>query len=142
LYIAFDQIQNTAQVATTDLVINSSLFEPPDLVLALPFTPESNRSTIGSVTVVGQVNVYVGTADEDAVIREWVDVNGLGKLDSPVTIKFTVMANVPPPRALGIDSNDSFAVVECIGDIDIEILVVVNVLDSPAVTVVDKPPLR
>jgi hypothetical protein len=70
LYIAFDQIQNTAQVATTDLVINSSLFEPPDLVLALPFTPESNRSTIGSVTVVGQVNVYVGTVDEDAAIRE------------------------------------------------------------------------
>ena len=41
----------------------------PDLILASPFTPESNRSTIGSVTVVGQVDVYVGVVDEDTVIR-------------------------------------------------------------------------
>ena len=46
-----------AHVATTDLVINSSLMEHPDLILAFPVTPESNGSTIGRVTVVGQVNV-------------------------------------------------------------------------------------
>ena len=53
----------------TDLVINSSVFEGPDLILACPLTPENNRSTIGSVTVIGQVNVYVGFVDEDAMIR-------------------------------------------------------------------------
>ena len=60
--------RNTAYVATTDLSLRSRL-ETPDLILASPFTPESNRSTIGSVTVVGQVDVYFGVVNEDTVIR-------------------------------------------------------------------------
>ena len=45
-----------------------SSFEPPDLVLALPFAPESDGSSVGGITVVGQVNVDLGAVDEDTVL--------------------------------------------------------------------------
>jgi len=52
-----------------------------------------------------------------------------------------IIANVPLPWVIGVEGNNSFAVVECISDIDIEILLVINVLDSPAIALVDKLPL-
>ena len=61
--------QSTAYVATTDLVMGSSILEVPDLMLATPFIPEGNRSTIGSVTMVGQVNGCIGARDGDTVIQ-------------------------------------------------------------------------
>jgi len=38
-------------------------------MLASPLTPEGNRSEIGTVTIVRQVDVRVGAVVEDAAIR-------------------------------------------------------------------------
>jgi len=52
------------------------------------------------------------------------------------------MANVPLPCVIGVEGNNSFAVAECISDIDIEIFPVVDVPNSPAIIVVaEKHPL-
>jgi hypothetical protein len=63
LYIVIDQ---NIHVPTIDL---RNLFEPPELVLGIPLTPELNMGTRGGVAVVGQVNIPVVVAlDGDTVI--------------------------------------------------------------------------
>ena len=65
-----------------------------------------------------------------------------GELDLPPTVELVVVGNVPFPWAAGFEGNDSFAVVKRIRDIDIEELPVVQVLDSPTISVVYKFPLK
>ena len=62
--------------------------------------------------------------------------------DLPPTAELVIVANLPPPWVVGLDGNDSFAVVERILDIHVKIFSVVAVLDSPKIVVFFKPPLR
>ena len=50
-------------------VLLLSILEPPDLVLARPCTPESDRSLISRIAVVSQVGVIVGVGDEEPVFH-------------------------------------------------------------------------
>lgn len=59
--------QTTAYGCTIDFIINSNLFEPPDLVLACPLPRNNYGSPISRVSVVRQVNVDIGVVDEDSV---------------------------------------------------------------------------
>ena len=69
----------------------------------------------------------------------------LSELNSPPTLELVVIANVPLRWLCGVDNDQSYSVVGETRDLDIEILVIVNALDSPcavSVRVPTKVPLR
>ena len=76
--------------------------------------------------------------------REYLGAKGLGKLDSPPATVLLIPANVPLPWIVGVDSDHAFSIVECIRDIDVEVLPVESILDSIAAsaTAVFNLPLR
>ena len=66
----------------------------------------------------------------------------LGKLDSPPTLVLVVIAQVPLHRGSVGSNNQSYSVVLGTRDLDIEIPVIVNALDSPQVALPGNFPLR
>ena len=66
----------------------------------------------------------------------------LGKLDSPPTLVLVVIAKVPLHWGFGVDNNQSHPVAVVTKDLDIEIPVIVNALDSPQVALLGNFPLQ
>ena len=66
---------------------------------------------------------------------------GGGEVGLPPAIELVIATNVPLPWVVRVDSNDPNTIFKCIRDIDIEILLVVDVLKSPAIAVLDELPL-
>ena len=119
------------------------MLETPDLVFALPLTPESHRGARGGIATVGEIDVEVGVADGDAEKKGSVGVRSsvivLANLPISIVVPF-VGVDVPSARAGGLDSYDLTSILQ--GALDVEILLVVRVLERPAITGVLNLPLH
>ena len=51
-----------------NFIVNSNLFEPPDLVLVGPLKPENNENPNCRISVVRQVNVGVSFGDDNPAV--------------------------------------------------------------------------
>lgn len=113
------------------------------MVLALPLTPDGHGSARVGIAVVGEIDVEVGVVDENAEGKD----SSAGEpsvmifVSLPInTVVVVIRAYVPSARTAGLDGYNLCPIFQ--GALDVEILLVVHVLESPAIAGVLSLPLR
>ena len=126
------------------IAVDLSLLEIPDLVFAIPLVPDGHGSARGGVTKVGEIDVEIGFADENADGRDssvWNRRLRFTVVNLPVSIDVIFFgADFPSARVVSLDGYDLGS--DLPGTLDVEVLLIEHVLNRPAVAGVLNPPLR